>query len=213
MNRCFIVLSTAILLILVWPVHGESVHVTYSHLRDNYVYFEKVHHFDFIMKDHAITDGQTFTGWYSGMKDGEGYIYVHAGRKGSSYVANWFKDRADVAVGDRVAMDSWPDKLNFAIYGDIIVKGANGAKHVKCKDIVIGQGHTGSYNNWWIGGKSEYMKKDGDYVWLECPAVDGYCAGTLTVETIEGHSNTFKLPVRACPTQRNDDLVEYPIHR
>ena len=204
MKRLSIPVFTAILLVFVWPVYGTSVH-------DNYVYFEDVHGFDFHVKDHSITHGQPYDGVTSGMSGSKGYMNVRAGRHGSDDVADWFKDRADVAVGDRVASDSWPDKLNFAVYGDMVVKGSDGGS-VKCTDIVIGQGHTGSFNNWWIGGKNANMHKDRSTVWLECPAVDGYCAGTVTVETIEGNSNTFKLPVRPCPSDSGEPL-EYPLHR
>jgi len=206
MKRCFIYLSTAILLIFVWPVYGTSVH-------DNYVYFRYVYDFHFIMKDHSITHGQPFTGWYSGMHEhNTGYICVHAGRHGSEEVAQWFKDRADVAVGGLVVHDSWPDKLNFAIYGDIVVKGANGG-YVKCKDIVIGQGHTGADNNWWIGGKSEYMKKDGYYPYLECPPSDGYCAATIDVWSVTSNADTFQLPIRSCPPAQSDEPIDNPLQK
>lgn len=210
MNRFFLSVSLGIMLILVWPVHGTSVH-------DNYVYFKDIHGFDFHMKDYCISHGQPFTGWYSGYNDHGGYICVHAGRHGTSHVADWFNDRADVAVGDRVEHDDRPGALNFAIYGDMILKGQNGV-HIKCKDIVIGQGHVPgtTFNNWWFGGKSHYMKRvekdDHVWVWLECPPVDGYCAGTVTVETVHDNSNTFKLPVRACPSSASDPQ-EYPRHR
>jgi hypothetical protein len=204
MKRLRILVFTAILLTFVWPVYGTSVH-------DNYVYFEDVYGFSLHVKDHCITDGQPYDGVTSGMSGGNGYINVKAGRHGSDDVADWFKHRADVAVGDRVASDSWPDELNFAVYGDMVVKGSNGGC-VKCTDIVIGQGHTGAYNNWWIGGKSGNMHRDGDTVWLECPAVDGYCAGTVTVETIQGEDNKFKLPARPCPSDSGAQL-EPPRHR
>ncbi len=204
MKHLLIFVLSAISLIFVGPAFGASAH-------DNYVYFEDVHGFDFNVKDHSITGGQPYDGVTSGMAGGNGYMKVRAGRHGSDGVAQWFKDRADVAVGDRVAFDSWPDKLNFAVYGDMVVKGSNGGD-VKCTDIVIGQGHTGAFNNWWIGGKSANMHKDRDTVWLECPAVDGYCAGTVTIETIEGKSDKFKLPVRPCPSDSGAPLA-YPIYR
>ena len=191
-------------LIFVGPAYGVSAH-------DNYVYFEDVYGFSFHVKDHSISSGQPFDGVTSGMAGSNGYMKVRAGRHKTSDVADWFKDRADVAVGDRVAVDSWPSELNFAVYGDLVVKGSNG-NDVKCTDIVIGQGSTGSFNNWWIGGKSGNMHKDRSTFWLECPAVDGYCAGTVSIETIEGESNRFKLPARPCPSDSGAPL-EYPIHR
>lgn len=204
MKRFLIFVLTVNLLIFVWPVYGTSVH-------DNYVYFKGPHGFDFHMKDHSITDGQPFTGWYSGFNDHRGYICVHAGRHGSESVANWFKDRADVAVGDRVQWDSWPDKLNFAIRGDMILKGFNGG-HTKCKDIVLGQGHTGAYNNWWMGAKSTTMVERDGIVWMECPPVDGYCGGVVSVYTVSGSSNTFDFYVQTCPPAKSDK-VDYPLHR
>lgn len=204
MSRFCLSVLLGITLIVVWPVYGTSVH-------DNYVYFEDVHGFDFHMKDHYISHGQPFTGWYSGF-NGQGYICVHAGRHKTSDVADWFKDRADVAVHDRQSIGSWPDKLNFAIYGDMILEGSYGV-HVKCQDIVIGQGSEGGFNNWWFGGKSQYMTKEGDHVWLECPPVDGYCAGTVTVVAHGDKSATFNLPVRGCPVSDSDPEDFLPKHR
>jgi hypothetical protein len=72
-------------------------------------------------------------------------------------------------------------------------EGSNGGVF-KCTDIAIGQGHTGSYNNWWVGGKNAGIHKDRSTVWLECPAVDGYYACTVTIETIEGHFENLNCP-------------------
>jgi hypothetical protein len=126
------ILLTAILLMLVVPVYGTNAHW-------NYVYFKQVRDFQFTIKDHSITDGQPYDSAGSGYKNGEGYVVVHAGRHGSSSVADWFKDRAGVAVADRDVLDDMPGKLNFAVSGDMVVKGPNGS--VKCRNIVIGQGH------------------------------------------------------------------------
>ncbi|MDT8380327.1 MAG: hypothetical protein RQ739_15695 [Desulfotignum sp.] len=203
MKRLRILVFTAVLLIFAGLAYGTTEH-------DNYVYFENIHGFKFHLKDYYITHGQPYDGVASGMSAGKGFIKVEAGRKGSSEAADWFKHRADVAVGDRVVFDSWPDKLNFAVYGDIVVTGKNGGK-VKCKDIIIGQGHTGAYNNWWIGGKNANMKKDGNIVWLECPPVDGYCAGTVSLHTIKNRSNIFSMFPRPCPF--GGASLELPRHR
>jgi len=137
---------------------------------------------------------------------------VHARRHESSSVVDWFKDRADVAVADMVVLDDLPGKLNFAVYGDMVVKGHNGS--VKCRNIVIGQGHTGTFNNWWIGAADTRMYRVDDAsvdAWLECPPVDGYCAGTVGIET-DLESNVFTLSVRTCPSDSGEP-AEMPLHR
>ncbi len=204
MKRIFPFLLTAVLLMFVWPAFGTNAHW-------NYVYFKQVRDFQFIIKDHCITDGQPYDSAGSGYKDGEGYVVVHAGRHGSGSVADWFKDRAGVAVGDRVIDDDMPDKLNFAVYGDMVVKGPNGS--VKCRNIVIGQGHSGAFNNWWIGAANTRMYRNGPSdAWLECPPVDGYCAGTVGIETSAVESAVFKLSVRTCPSDSGEP-PEMPRHR
>ncbi|MCF8127686.1 MAG: hypothetical protein K9N10_04160 [Deltaproteobacteria bacterium] len=204
MKRIFSFLLTAILLMFVWPAYGTNAHW-------NYVYFKQVRDFHYTINDHSITDGQPYDSAGSGYKDGEGYVVVHAGRHGSSSVADWFKDRADVAVGDRVLDDDFPSKLNFAVYGDMVVQGPNGS--VKCRNIAIGQGHSGVFNNWWIGAKSTQMYKNGDDAWLECPSTDGYCAGTVGIETSDTESAVFKLSVRTCPSDSGEEPVKIPLHR
>ena len=75
---------------------------------------------------------------------------VRAGRKGSSDVANWFKDK--IGHGSATAcssIDSLPGKLNFAFVGKMEFD--FGGNTLKGKDLVIAQGNNGR-NNWWIGG-------------------------------------------------------------
>ncbi len=203
MTNRFIFAVMSVLLICTLPAYGKSMH-------DNYVYFTNVSGFGFHTNDYYITGGQPWGGvsvWRSGS---EGVIRVKAGRHGSEDVARWFRDRADVAVGDRVVYDSWPDKLNFAIYGDMELEGSNGGSAL-CKDIVIGQGHVGAYNNWWIGGKNANMYElDGNY-WLECPPVEGHCGGIVLISTHD--SDTFPLSLRMCPPPQSQEPLDYPENR
>merc|ERR1712232_1044769 len=42
-------------------------------------------------------------------------------------------------------MGGMPQKLNFVAFGTLSVLGKT------CSGVHIGQGHTGSHNNWWFG--------------------------------------------------------------
>jgi len=204
MNRRFIGVMTGILLIYASPVYSKSEH-------DNYVYFTNVSGFDFHMSDHAITQGQPWGGISVGFGATIGEIIVFAGRHGSEAVADWFNDRADVAIDTRHSGGiGFPEKLNFAIYGDLEVGGHEGSSAL-CKGIVIGQGHVGAYNNWWIGGKNVNMFQLNGQYWLECPPVDGHCGGLVLISTHE--SDTFPLELRLCPASQSKELPYYPRHR
>jgi hypothetical protein len=188
MKRFYVFAAMTALLLCAQPVFGTSVH-------DNNVYFSGVYGFSLHYISHSITDGQPWEGAHSHREKHKGYITVRAGRHGSKDVARWFKDRADLALGARTSAD-WPDELNFAIHGDLVIWGSNGGSAL-CKDIVIGQGNVGAYNNWWIGGHSDVMKEVGGHFWLQCESTDGHCGGVILIST-DG-SDTFPLTVHTCP--------------
>jgi len=63
---------------------------------------------------------------------------------------------------------TWPSELNFAITGTITIDGTG-------YPITIGQGSTGSSNNWWVGGPgwtihsgvyANVVTPDGKYVFM-----------------------------------------------
>ncbi len=194
MKRLYLFAAIMILFLCAPPVFGTSVH-------DNNVYFTGVHGFRFRMTGYHITDGQPWDGAHSHRDGHTGYITVRAGRHGSEDVASWFKDRADLAVATRTSVH-WPDKLNFAIHGDLEITGPNGGSAL-CKGVAIGQGHTWSgYNNWWIGARSDVMKEVDGNRWLECKSRDGHCGGLILIYT-DG-SDTFPLRVHTCPPPSNN---------
>lgn len=77
-------------------------------------------------------------------------------------------------VRDYSTADPNPDKLNWVISGRLSIWGddSKGNKAADSYNVVIGQGHTGAYNNWWIGGadvtgfvtSGTLMTNDGKYV-------------------------------------------------
>ena len=188
-----LLLWAALLLLLLATAPARS---TTQHR--NYVYFPGVSDFRFDLNDHYITSGQPWGGIdYGAGSEHGGFVLVYAGRHGSEHAANWFKDRADVAIVTRhTGSYGWPHKLNFAIQGDMYIQGSNGG-WAKCEGVLIGQGHKGAYNNWWVGGKAGTMYTVDNRVWLECPPVDGYCGGVILLSTKD--SNRFPLSVRTCP--------------
>lgn len=191
MKRCFIYMVMTAVMLCALPAQGTSVH-------DNYVYFEGTSYLDFRMTGHHITSGQPWDGIDTAYGGDGGRIIVSAGRHGSDDVADWFNDRADLALGTRHdGGTGHPDQLNFAIHGDLILEesGSHGGK-VIAKGIAIGQGHVGAYNNWWIGAEDSVIKEMDGEVWLECPAQDGYGAGIVILKT--SGSDTFEVEVHSC---------------
>lgn len=76
---------------------------------------------------------------------------LQAGRKGSGDVAASFMTASGGGPGNVFGLDSGaktPGKLNF--FFQVTATFTNGAQVVLC----LGQGHTGAYNNWWIGSPS-----------------------------------------------------------
>lgn len=96
---------------------------------------------------YSITSGQPWGGVTSG-GDGDGIaIHAEAGRKASTDVASWFNSRSSMSINTAEwGADSSPEELNFAFTGTLTI---NGVQY----PVVIGQGHSGVDNNWWIGGQ------------------------------------------------------------
>ena len=100
---------------------------------------------------YSITSGQPWGGVSTGSGvsgGGSGLnIDVEAGRKGSPQVAQWFTSRTSTMISSAEwGADSFPRELNFAFTGTLTI---NGTEY----PVVIGQGHSGTDNNWWIGGQ------------------------------------------------------------
>ena len=116
-----------------------------------------VQYLSFTELSYSITSGQPYGGASGSVKDGlkSAKIVVKAGRKGSSDVASWFK--SEVGDGKAVAarsLNPLPGKLNFAVAGTLVIR--IGDQNTVCDNVIVAQGHAGSYNDWWIGGP--YMK-------------------------------------------------------
>jgi len=153
---------------------------------------------------------------------------VLAGRHGSGDVADWFKSRVTLALDTDRGTDDLPDELNFAFEGNLVfrVEGDSPQGGYACCKVVIGQGHTGAYNNWWIGGNGN-LKTDGvGNWWLECPPVDGktcedtsspeedeYCGGVVLCSQYLEIANVFDVDLRLCPATADNDQPKLPRHR
>ena len=70
------------------------------------------------------------------------------GREGTYGAATYWRDRIS---SDQNNYNKEPDKLNFAIRGDLTII-LSGKTYV-FSDFFIGQGHNISGNNWWIGSR------------------------------------------------------------
>lgn len=84
------------------------------------------------------------------------------GRHGSKEVADWFMNATSDGQGNggNTFHKERPDKLNFALKGDLefvmgpfnnIEKGSSNNITASFPDVVLAQGHTGASNNWWMG--------------------------------------------------------------
>lgn len=141
-------LGSAILMAAALPSQATTQH-------DNDVFFAiaGVTQFDFAETAHSVSSGQPYGGTSSKVSKAgaEAQIVVKAGRHGTSQVADWFKTQ--VGSGQTLVCDSkgtFPDKLNFAVKGTL--KMTVGDKKITCQDVLVGQGHFGANNNWWMGG-------------------------------------------------------------
>lgn len=128
-----------------------------EHTNDVNFNISGVQYFSFTESGHSITSGQPYGGASGSVKDGlkSAKIVVTAGRKSSSDVASWFK--SEVGDGKAVAarsLNPLPGKLNFAVAGTLVIR--IGDQNTVCDNVIVAQGHAGSYNDWWIGGP--YMK-------------------------------------------------------
>lgn len=181
-----------ILLICTSTVYGATV-------RDNYVYFENgsVKDFQWHQVSHKITDGQPYDSISSGVSDGNGVIHIRAGRSGSEEVADWFNSKIGKAISTRDSSPlGRPDELNFATWGYMNIWDNKG-RLAQCHGIVIGQGHTGTYNNWWFG--SDYLRAYGGKYWMVCPRTNAICGAVVTIDPSYDHSDQFAIEVRTCP--------------
>ncbi len=136
----------SVLMISTYTVQAASEH-------DNEVTFQVngITGFSFTETSHSITSGQPYSGASGSVDGSKGKITVKAGRKGSSSVASWFAQQ--VGTGGTIACDSagsLPDELNFAVQGTMTI--TQGDKVVTCDNIIVGQGHFLTTNNWWVGG-------------------------------------------------------------
>jgi hypothetical protein len=43
-----------------------------------------------------------------------------------------------------------PKDLNFAVEGTVVIR--IGDQNTTCDNVIVAQGHTGAYNDWWVGG-------------------------------------------------------------
>jgi len=139
----------------------------------------KITHASF--KDIIATTGQP-TGIAS-YTVGSSKIIVPSGRKKSEEVANSFNSPAidgTHMIGYGTAAEK-PKELNFYVHINTItisfvVMDGDDQTSATFEDLLIGQGHEGGNNNWWIAGPNCTVTKDkGNYAEnrLECTSIEG----------------------------------------
>jgi len=113
----------------------------------------------YTVKDFSIASGQDPDNHiYSGLKvefGQDGKMSFRVGRKGSDETAKWFNERVH---SDQTTFNHTADKLNFAFLGTLELTLTGGflqdvKKTFIFEGIAIAQGHAGTSNNWWFGGK------------------------------------------------------------
>ncbi|MFK0570089.1 hypothetical protein [Endozoicomonas sp.] len=156
-NYKLIPLLKALCLLVIFSSTGVFAEQTRSNelimtfINDN-IPFIRLININFKIKDHIETQPNTYEGVSSEIMDiNKGKITVNVGRKGSTAVANKFNDW--VTHEGRNVFGKKPDKLNFAVQGDLeLTLDVFGKQQtVVYRDFVIAQGHTGAVNNWWAG--------------------------------------------------------------
>lgn len=100
--------------------------------------------------NYSITSGQPWGGvtTTNGTPGGGSGIVIDAdgGRSGSTGPAQWFMAHSQGPVMGEDSATNTPGDLNFAFTGTLTIDGHQ-------YPVVIGQGHSGMNNNWWIGGQ------------------------------------------------------------
>jgi hypothetical protein len=130
-------------------------------------------------------------------RDHTAWIVVKAGRKGDRINGNVSRDWVEPGAALGAATGAkFPEDLNFAIRGDLTIKA--GGTAIVCRNVVLGQGHKVTLNNWWVGGP--YMGTEivnGRLMLVE------HCEGGLMHTTVGGvGENNFDLyvsPYKATP--------------
>lgn len=130
----------------------------------------------FEIEDFSISSGQDPKGHiYKGLKkewsDKSNAISFEIGRHGSSDVGKWF---SDIIEPSQNTFDHNPGKLNFALYGTIIlicaprIDGMQGlSEKYTMSNVMIAQGHPHFSTNWWFG--ATYGKNVGNNT-VQCSA-------------------------------------------
>jgi len=140
-------------------------HQSGATVRDNDIHLDNTGSVDFELHGHSISSGQPWVG----VSHNFDKLTVKAGRHGSSAPADFFLRDLGPAnvVGNLVHSHRFPDDLNFAFNGDLIMN--LDAISVRCQGIRFGQGHNGDNNNWWVGGPNCAGGNDpGDAITCAC---------------------------------------------
>lgn len=99
-----------------------------------------------------------------------GCMVVYAARKHDKKTAEWAKQQQSIIMNGknngkvygtetfgRTNGTSGPGSLNFAFLGTLIIEQYN--HQYRCANIIIGQGNTSPYNDWWV--YSNYVPNSG----------------------------------------------------
>lgn len=123
-----------------------------------------------------------------------GTFNFSVGRKGSTQVALWWKDAIEPG---KCTFNKYPDDLNFAFAGELeLTFKVNQQDRVyRFEDVYIAQGHAGTSNNWWFGGKyCKWIASDT----VACDGIDVNSGAKVTVNVRRGGNsvNEFTFTVR-----------------
>ena len=145
----------------------------------------------FDLQDNHHTTGQPWHGLKKISHKGSDYtLHILSGRKGDKRNAKWFKDKVTekgMAIGCYTRSEM-PKELNFAFLGTMHFNYEG--KTYTCKDIVIGQGHGGGRNNWWLGGRN--MRGFTDQPWIGVIGAPFYLGDNPIPSGLIGFGATIK---------------------
>lgn len=135
-------------------------------IRNNDVKFVLHNGYTLIGGTYVVTDGCVTSGQPSDVAQGKiltcdasGVFRFRVGRKESESVARWFNNTLNTAKCTTFGHAA--GSLNFAFIGNLSLTIRNNKtgnqSSVLFNNVVMAQGHSGSSNNWWFGGKSAYF--------------------------------------------------------
>lgn len=125
-------------------------------IQDNQLCFKNINNLSFDNVTSMVTGGNS--AYKVNSRDNCIHVKINGTRHGSTEVVSWVKTQMSKDLYTSINMATYPavstfnasgtpNKLNFAIKGNLSFT-YNKVQYT-CYNIILAQGHSGAYNNWW----------------------------------------------------------------